>query len=258
MKTIRLNIQYDGSRYHGWQRQPNVLTIQQLIEEAITQLSGESVILNGAGRTDAGVHAMDQWAQFKTESRIPPEKWYPALNSILPGDIRIMHSEMCEPLWHARFVPHQKTYRYTIETAQVVSPFRQAYVWHRRGDLPFVRLQAAAELVLGEHDFSAFCAAHSEVKNKVRRIAASEWRQEETRLIYSITGNGFLYNMVRLLVGFMVEIASGKRELQQMQSFLTAACQSKASFTVPPQGLCLYEIVYEEMPALLDISTNID
>ncbi|MCE5196741.1 MAG: tRNA pseudouridine(38-40) synthase TruA [Negativicutes bacterium] len=258
MKSIRLNIQYDGSRYHGWQRQANSLTIQQLIEEAITRLSGESVSLCGAGRTDAGVHALNQWANFKTESSIPAEKWSLALNHILPSDIRIMHSEECQPLWHARFVPHQKTYRYTIETAPVASPFRQAYVWHRRGDLQFASLQAAAALVLGEHDFSAFCASHSEVKNKVRRVAVSQWRQEDTRLIYSITGNGFLYNMVRLLVGFMVEIASGKREVQQMQSFLSDACHCKAGFTVPPQGLCLYEIVYEEMPVLLDISTNID
>ena len=258
MMTIRLNIQYEGSRYHGWQRQPNDMTIQQLIEEAITQLSGESTTVCGAGRTDAGVHALNQWANFKTESRIPPEKWYMALNSILPKDIRIMSSEQCEPAWHARFVPHQKTYRYSIETAQVASPFQQAYVWHRYGDLQFASLQAAADLVVGEHDFSAFCAAHSEVKNKVRRVAVSEWQQEETRLIYTITGNGFFYHMVRLLVGFMVEIGSGKREINQMQIYLAKASQSKATFTAPPQGLCLYEIVYEEMPALLDIDANID
>lgn len=252
MRNIRMQVQYIGTSYCGWQRQKNSISIQQLLEEALKQITGEAIVIHGAGRTDAGVHALDQRASFLTLSKIPVEKFAYAMNSMLPPDVRVQYTEESPPGWHPRFTPHKKTYRYMIETARVVSPFCHPYVWHRFGEVNFDKLQESAKLILGEHDFQGFCASGSSVKNYQRCITKSSWSQEGTRLIYEIEGNGFLYHMVRLLVGIFMEIALMKKEPEDLLRILQQPSLYRAEWLSPAQGLCLYKIVYEDSSTILD------
>jgi tRNA pseudouridine38-40 synthase len=247
-----MQVQYIGTAYCGWQKQNNSISVQQLLENALEKITGETIVIHGAGRTDAGVHALDQRALFATTSRIPSEKFAHAINSMLPQDIRVQYTEDCPPEWHPRFTPHKKTYQYVIETARVISPFWQPYAWHRFGVLNTEKLKKTATMILGEHNFLGFSAAGSSIKNFRRCISKSSWRQEETRLIYEIEGNGFLYHMVRLLVGTYMEIALDKRSLSDITAILENPSIYKAEWTAPAQGLCLYKIVYEDSPTILD------
>ena len=252
MKNIRMQVQYIGTAYCGWQKQKNSLSIQQVLEEAFEKITGETIVLHGAGRTDAGVHAFDQRAMFQTLTNIPSEKIANALNSLLPPDIRVQYTEESPEGWHPRFTPHKKTYRYTIETAPVISPFYYPYAWHRFGTLDSEKLNQGASLVLGEHDFLGFSAVGSTVKNFRRCLTKSSWKQEDTRLIYEVEGNGFLYHMVRLLVGTFMEIALGRRNLADVTAILENPGLYRAEWTAPARGLCLYKIVYEDSSTILD------
>lgn len=248
MRKISLRIQYIGSAYSGWQKQINSTTIQQTIEEAIHELTGEDVILHGAGRTDAGVHALDQYALFLTGSHIPAEGFKFALNSKLPQDIRIMESSLVLNDWHPRFSAHFTSYRYTIETAPIVSPFHAPYVWPLRFVPELNKLNELADKIIGYRDFSCFCSTGSKVENKSRNIVAAFWRQEDTRFYFTIKGNGFLYHMVRLLVGTQIELITGKLTEKEFEGMLNNPFQaSPATFCAPARGLCLYQILYEDL-----------
>lgn len=252
MKNVRMQVQYIGTTFCGWQKQKNSISIQQLLEEALQRITGETIVIHGAGRTDAGVHALDQRASFVTASKIPVEKFAHAMNSMLPQEIRVQYTEESPPDWHPRFTAHRKTYRYIIETARIVSPFWQPYVWHRFGVPEVEELHKSADLILGEHDFTGFCASGSSVKNHIRCITKSSWSQEDTRLIYEIEGNGFLYHMVRLLVGIYMEIALKKKSPEDLLKILHEPSLYRAEWLAPAQGLCLYKIVYEDSTTILD------
>jgi tRNA pseudouridine38-40 synthase len=246
-RNICLTIQYDGSSFCGWQTQKNLPTVQETLETAIHKLTKEFSNLHGAGRTDAGVHALGQRANFITSATIPTDRIPIALNSMLPAAIRVTDA-LVKPLdFHARFAPNIKHYRYSIETTSIGSPLRRNYVWQRHGIMDEALLYEAAELIVGTHNFKAFCASGSVVKNFTRTVYASTWSREGDLLCYDITGNGFLYNMVRLLVGGMSHIASGKWSLADLSEALRSGERSGTLYCAPPQGLCLVEVRYHEM-----------
>ena len=247
MKRIELQIQYIGSFYSGWQRQQNSQSVQQTIEEALFKLTGDRLVLHAAGRTDAGVHALDQRAIFDTDSKIPVERFKYALNAYLPDDIRIVRSQEVEADWHPRFNKHLKVYRYTVDTAKIVRPFDFPYVWPFKGQLDLTELQILSESIIGTKDFTNFCASGSSVKNKTRTITSSSWKQEGSKYIFEIVGNGFLYHMVRLLVGTQMQVMRKRLTYEDFLKMLNNPLQGpKANLLAPAKGLCLYRIIYED------------
>ena len=244
MKNILLTISYDGTVFHGWQTQNNLPTVQQTIEKALAKLCGEAIMLHGAGRTDAGVHAIGQCANFASSASIPVDKWQVALNSSLPTSIRITSADEVPPDFHARFSAVSKHYRYTIENASTCSPLRRNFVWQRHGNIDRDLLQEAARLALGEHNFKAFCASGSKVKGFRRSISHSAWSFDGDMLYYDIVGNGFLYNMVRLLAGGMCDIALGRWSIEAMAEALSSGVRKGTLYCAPPQGLCLMKVGY--------------
>ncbi|MDR0841334.1 MAG: tRNA pseudouridine(38-40) synthase TruA [Christensenellaceae bacterium] len=244
MKRIRLILQYDGTAYVGWQVQANGLAIQQVLEAELYKLTGESTRLHASGRTDSGVHARAQVAHFDTGCRIPPEKFCYALNAGLPGDIRVLHSEEAPEGFHARFDVVKKHYRYTVRQAPHADVFHRNTALHVHYPLEIARMRQAAAPLLGEHDFAAFKAAGVEMQNTVRTLYQSEWTQAGNLLCYDVTGSGFLYNMVRILVGTMLEIGGGKREPGCMAQALQSGSRNDAGATAPAHGLMLYRVEY--------------
>ena len=252
--TIALTIQYDGSVFHGWQRQKGDRTVQEEVERALSLLTKTPCTLHGAGRTDTGVHALGQRAHFHTTSRIPLDRWCVALNSILDPAVRVVHADEMPSDWHARFTPHWKHYRYTIDRSEIGSPLTRLYTWQRPGTLDVTRMQQAAQLVVGHHSFQAFCASGSKVQNFWRTLRVSQWTEEGSLLHYDVEGNGFLYHMVRLLVGSMSEVGCGKLEAEAIAHILEHGNSTKRLLCAPPQGLCLVKIVYDSPEKTIDIS----
>jgi tRNA pseudouridine38-40 synthase len=248
MKNIRLIIEYDGSRYAGWQRQKNAVTVQQKLEEALEKLTGEEVRVIGSGRTDSGVHARGQTANFVTGSRIPPERFSYALNCLLPRDIRVTASEEVSMEFHAQFSATAKTYRYSM----VVGPHGTAIGWQYYHTvytpLDVQAMMQAAEHFKGTHDFAAFMAAGSPVRSTVRTIFHSRIEQEGSFIHYVVTGNGFLYNMVRIMAGTLIEVGKGKIQPYRIPEILASRDRVQAGFTAPPEGLFLEEVFYENPP----------
>lgn len=252
VQNIAFTVQYDGSAFHGWQRQRDLPTVQEALEQAIAKLTKEPCTLHGAGRTDTGVHALGQCAHFQTNSSIPVERWCIAINSILPEAVRVVEARSMPLGWHARFTPHWKHYRYTIERTSIGSPLRRNYVWQRHGGLDLALMRQASRLIVGDHNFQAFCASGSKVKNHWRSVRHAGWLEEGDLLHFDIIGNGFLYNMVRLLVGGMCDIGCGKWTVEEMAEALASGQRRGTLFCAPPQGLCLMEIFYEETANRLD------
>ena len=245
-RRIRLIIQYDGTNYVGWQLQENGVSVQQRLNEAALFVTGEHIQLHGSGRTDSGVHARAQVAHFDTDTRMPADKFAIALNMRLPADIRVLYSEEAPQDFHARFSAKNKTYRYTLQTglhADVFSRFTTLHV-HTRLDLD--AMQRAAKDALGEHDFSAFMSVGSKLTSTVRTITKSEWTRSGNQLIYEVAANGFLYNMVRILVGTMLEIGSGKLPEDTIARAVKSGKRADAGATAPPHGLCLWRVQYDD------------
>lgn len=245
MMRVRLIIQYDGTGYEGWQRQKTGLGIQQVLEEEIEKLTGERVCVHASGRTDSGVHAAAQVAHFDTASRIPPEKFAYALNVGLPADIRIAFSDEAEG-FHARFDVVRKHYRYTVQHSPHADPFTRNTAYHIYGPLNVAAMNEAAASVLGEHDFSAFRATGTELESSVRTVFESRWTDEVRRVFYDISGSGFLYNMVRILAGTMIEIGQGRRDPGQMAEALSSGLRTDAGPTAPAKGLMLTRVEYKD------------
>jgi tRNA pseudouridine38-40 synthase len=246
-RNIRLTLEYDGTRYHGWQHQQNALTLQEVIEAALARITGETVRLIGSGRTDAGVHARGQVANFVTSSRAPRRAFVQGLNSILPPDIAV--TEACEvPLtFHARYDALWKTYEYRILNRPVRSPLSHRRAWWLDWPLEFAALEKAAVVLAGEHDFLAFRAAGSRPGPARRRVREAYWRRpEEGQISFTITANGFLRGMVRSLVGTMVEIGKGKYSPEYLAEVLEKRDRRLAGPTAPPQGLFLVRVEYKE------------
>jgi tRNA pseudouridine38-40 synthase len=244
-RNIRLLLEYDGSRYHGWQRQKGDLSIQQVLEEALKRLTGEQVALIGSGRTDAGVHALGQVANFHTDRAIPLKAFHEGLNSMLPPDIAVLEAREAAPEFHARKAALAKTYEYRILNRPSRSPLHHHYGWWLAAELDQEAMAAAARALPGEHDFTAFRASGSDNLNPVRRIIMAEWLAHPGGWRrFRITANGFLRGMVRSLVGTMVEIGKGKAAPELLAQLLQSGERRLAGPTAPPQGLYLVEVVY--------------
>ena len=270
MRNLRLTIAYDGTDFSGWQVQPGRNTVQGALASAIGRLTGENVLPQGSGRTDAGVHALAQVASFETNSSIPEENWTGALNDILPASIRVLQVGEAEPEFHARKSARAKTYRYRILRAAICPPFLARYVWHYPYPLEEAAMVEAAGVVVGEHDFSSFAAVDPERVERlaaeekggetnlqmgdartikvratnVRTIFSSEWKREGDELIYTVRGSGFLHNMVRNLVGTFLLIGKGTVSLDGLRVILEARERTAAGSTAPAGGLYLVNVEY--------------
>ncbi|MEG1741498.1 MAG: tRNA pseudouridine(38-40) synthase TruA [Acetivibrio sp.] len=245
MKRIMLVIAYDGTNYCGWQIQPHHKTIEGEINAALTKLLGVSVEVIGASRTDAGVHALGNLAVFDTCSQIPGEKFKHALNQRLPGDIRIQESREVERTFHPRYCNSRKTYEYRILSREVEQPMERLYAHHTYYKLNLEAMQEAALFFCGEHDFKSFCSIGTQVKNTVRTIYALEIKKKEDLITIQVTGSGFLYNMVRILAGTLIEVGRGRRQPEDMKRILEGKDRSLAGPTAPAKGLRLLEILIE-------------
>ena len=245
-RRIRLIVSYDGTNYVGWQLQENGVSVQQRLNEALAYLTGEPIQVHGSGRTDSGVHARAQVAHFDTSARMPADKFAIAMNTRLPRDIRVLYSEETTEDFHARFSAKNKTYRYTVQTGPHSDVFTRDTALHVHTPLDLERMQHAAKDVLGEHDFAAFMSAGSTLERTVRTVFRSEWTRDGRYLYYDVSANGFLYNMVRILVGTMLEIGSGKLPQDALARAIASKRRDDAGATAPPHGLMLIRVQYED------------
>lgn len=238
-RRIRLTVAYDGSNYNGWQYQPNGRTIEEELNNALFQLTKEHIEVIGASRTDAGVHARCNCAVFDTRMRMPAEKFAYALNQRLPEDIRIRRSEEVDVDWHPRRCKSIKTYEYRILNEEFPDPLDRLYAHFTYLSLDVVKMQTAAQYLVGEHDFKSFCSIHSQADTTVRTITALEVKKQESVVTIRISGTGFLYNMVRIIAGTLLEIGNGKYPPERMKEILEACDRGQSGPTAPARGLTL-------------------
>ncbi len=243
---IRLIVAYDGTKYHGWQIQNNAVSVEEVLTKALQDLLQEDVELAGASRTDSGVHAQGNVAVFDTETRIPPEKIAIAVNQRLPEDIRVMRSEEVAADFHPRYAVSRKTYEYQITNATIQLPTKRLYSYFVYIPLDVEKMKQAAKLFIGEHDFGGFCSAGTQVKTTVRTIYDLQVLQNGEDIRIRINGNGFLYNMVRIIAGTLVEVGMGRRDIDTVRQAIEQADRKLAGPTAPANGLTLIQIEYEE------------
>ena len=246
---IKLTIEYDGTAYAGWQRQENALAVQQVIEEALTKLTRARVVIAGASRTDAGVHALGQTAHFDTESRIPPDKYAFALNTMLPADIRIRKSEAVSEAFHARFSNKGKRYRYLIYQSPHAGALNRNTHAHVIYPLDDEKMRRELTVLIGKHDFAAFAASGSVVKDTVRTIYSASLTRREDELELLVEGSGFLYNMVRIIAGTLISVGAGRLEVGAFARAIQSGNRLDLGVTAPAHGLTLMEVYYREREA---------
>jgi len=245
MRTLRMILEYDGTAYHGWQRQANGLTIQQVLEEKIAVITGEMVKVIGSGRTDAGVHALGQVAHFKTAVTIPDVHFLQGINSLLPRDIAVKALQEVDPSFHARYDAKSKVYLYQIVNGSVRPVLLRQYAWFVPGSLDLECIREAAVHFMGTHDFSSFCSAHSDAPDHLRTITDIQIGTGSHRLIkIAIEADGFLRHMVRGIVGTLVDIGRGKRFASDLQEILHAKDRRQGGMNAPPHGLFLKDVRY--------------
>ena len=245
MKNVKLTIEYDGKDFNGWQKQPTKLNIQGEIERAIKDITGEDVELNASGRTDAGVHALGQVANFKTYSNIPVEKFPIALNTKLKRSIRILSAEEVDENFHSRYNCKKKTYRYVINNSENGTAIYRNLEYNFLQKLDIEKMKEAAKYFVGEHDFKGFKASGTSSKSSVRTIYKAEVYKENEKVLIELTGNGFLYNMVRIISGTLIEVGIGKIEPEEITEIINSGERERAGKTLPPQGLYLVKVEYE-------------
>ena len=238
-KRVRLIVAYDGTNYHGWQVQKNGITIESELNRCLTDLLKEPIEVIGASRTDSGVHALGNVAVFDTENRMPAEKISYALNQRLPEDIRIQKSEEVAPDWHPRHCESRKTYEYRIYRAQFPMPVKRLYSLFTYHQMDVGKMKEAASYLEGEHDFKSFCQTGAQVESTVRTIYSVKVEEQGTDLVIRVCGNGFLYNMVRIIAGTLMEIGQGKRKPSDISTILQAKDRTAAGPTAPAHGLML-------------------
>ena len=244
MRNIKLVIEYDGKSFNGWQKQPNKLNIQGEIEKAIEEITGEKIDLIASGRTDAGVHSLGQVANFKTNSTIDVEKIPYAINSKLKKSIVIKSAEEVPERFHSRYSVHSKTYRYTINNSKFGTALYRDMEYHFPIDLDEKKMQKAAKFFEGEHDFKAFKASGTSSKSSVRTIYKATVERKEDRVIIELTGNGFLYNMVRIIAGTLIDVGIGKIKPEEVKEIIEKKERKNAGKTLPARGLCLLKVDY--------------
>lgn len=239
MKRIKITVAYDGTLYHGWQIQPNAVTIEGELNRCLSELTGENIEVIGGSRTDAGVHALGNVAVFDTESRMDPSKFSYALNQRLPDDIKVIDSALVPDDFHPRHCETIKTYEYRIYRADFPMPVRRLYTYFTYHRLDVQAMREACAYLEGKHDFKSFCSAHAEAESTVRTLYLVDVREEGPEIVISITGNGFLYNMVRIIVGTLLYVGTGKYHAEHVADIIEACDRSKAGSTVPACGLTL-------------------
>jgi len=252
-RTLKLTLAYDGTRFVGWQRQAEGESIQGLLESALARLEGAPVTVHGAGRTDAGVHALGQVASVTVSFSHDPGTVFRSLNAQLPADVRVLAVEEAAPEFHARFSARRKTYRYQIAQAPTASPFERAFAWHVPDPLDVPAMDTAAAALVGTHDFAAFQSTGSPGTTTVRTIVRSGWRQAtgvagvgpECLLVYEVSGDGFLRHMVRTVVGTLVEVGRGWRTASSVAASLEGGTRAAAGPTAPAHGLFLVQVEYD-------------
>lgn len=264
MRRIKLTVAYDGTQYSGWQIQPNAPTIEAALDLAICRLTGESIHVTGASRTDAGVHALGNVAVFDTNATIPGPRWAYALNRFLPDDIRVMESRQVRPDFHPRHCNTVKTYEYQILNTSIFIPQFRNFAWHVEAPLDIERMRSAADILTGEHDFKSFCCVRTQAESTVRTISSLSVETAPftagafshtvslkagggiypQRVIIRVSGNGFLYNMVRIIAGTLMQVGKGQLSVSDTADMLAAKDRCSAGQTAPPQGLTLMRIRY--------------
>ena len=246
MRNIKLTIEYDGKDFNGWQKQPTKLNIQGEIERAIEEVTGEKVDLIASGRTDAGVHAIGQIANFKTNCNIPISKIPIALNTKLKRSIRIMKAEEVEERFHSRYNCKRKTYRYIINNSINGTAIYRNLQYHFPEKLDEHKMDEAIQYFVGKHDFKAFKASGTSSKSSIRTIYSGKVERIGELIYIEITGNGFLYNMVRIIAGTLLEVGIGKINPEEIQNIIQSQNRERAGKTLPPQGLYLVNVEYDE------------
>ncbi|MFQ9516534.1 MAG: tRNA pseudouridine(38-40) synthase TruA [Eubacterium sp.] len=246
MKRVRLVIAYDGTNYCGWQRQINGVTVEEVLNRTLTDLLGETIGVIGASRTDSGVHAMGNVAVFDTKTRIPAEKISFALNQRLPDDIRIQKSDEVALDWHPRFCDSTKTYEYRILNRRFPDPLQRFYTHFVYMPLDVEKMKEAAAYIVGEHDFASFCSSGSQVESTIRTVYTLEVFREEDVISIRISGNGFLYNMVRIIVGTLMKVGFGVYPPEHVKEIVEAKDRYQAGPKAPACGLTLIGIEYGE------------
>lgn len=248
MRNYKLTLQYDGTKYNGWQRQGNTAnTIQGKLNEIIGKYLKEEIDIAGSGRTDAGVHAYGQVANFKTRQRLDTEKFLYDMNRYLPHDIRIIAVEEADDRFHARLSAVSKTYEYVIDNGKVSNVFGRKYAWRVEEKLNVEEMRKAAKFLIGTHDYTSFCGNKKFKKSAVRTvtdIVIEELGEEKEMIRISYTGNGFLQNMVRIMTGTLLEVGLGKRSADSMREVIEAKSREAAGMMAPPEGLFLKGVCY--------------
>ena len=243
--TYKLKMAYDGTNYHGWQRQKNGITIQEVLEDVLTEIAGESVVVTGCSRTDAGVHAKVYVCSFGMATTIPADKIPFVLNTKLPPDIRAYKCEIMHESFNARFETVTKAYEYKIVNAPFQNPLMRNFSWHYPIKLDILKMQRAAKIIQGKHDFASFCAAGSSVKSTVRNLTELTVTSDGDIITVRAAADGFLYNMVRIIVGTLVYVGCGKLSEDDISELIEKKDRRLLGITAPPQGLALVEVNYE-------------
>jgi tRNA pseudouridine38-40 synthase len=244
MPRIKLIVAYDGTDYVGWQYQPNGISVQQRLEQAIERLTGLVHRVHSAGRTDAGVHARGMVCHLITEKNLPDSAWCEGVNRFLPQTIAVRHAEVVDDQFHARFSARSKRYRYTILRDSIRSPVDRLTSWQVKHKLSLDEMRQAAETYIGKHDFAAFRTSGCSANTTVREIFSIDFIEDNSLLHIDVCGSGFLRNMVRMMVGTLVDVGRGKRPRDDIPKLLTAPAAVASALTAPAHGLCLMEVIY--------------
>ena len=242
--NVLLKISYDGTNFLGYQIQDKGRTVESELKNAVKKLTGEDVKMVASGRTDSGVHAKGQVVNFWTNAKIPAEKYAPALNGLLDSDVRVLTSKRVSDSFNARYSAKKKTYKYSCYTGKVENPLKSRYSVLLKNDIDIEKIKSATKIIEGTHDFKCFCSSGSSVKTTVRTVYKISVVKKSSDITFSVTGNGFLYNMVRIIVGTLVLVGEGKIEVGDIEKALLTGDRTLVGKTMPANGLCLEKVVY--------------
>lgn len=244
MKNIKLILQYDGTNYHGFQFQNDVISIQQVLQDAILKVFNKEIKVNGCSRTDAKVHAVKYCAGFEFDVNIPTSKIPEVLNKVLPADVRILSAHEMDASFHPRFSTKSKTYRYVINTSKTPSVFSKNYEWQIQKKLDITSMKKACKYIVGKHDFTSFMSAGSNVEDCVRNVYFLKIKKKKDNIVIYINADGYLYNMVRIIVGTLYDVGNGKYSPEEVKKIIEKKDRSYSGPTAPPQGLSLFDVIY--------------